>query len=108
MTNHVLVLTTVGSDEEAGRLAKAMVEQGLAACANVFSMVRSLYLWKGSLEDHVETLVLFKTRADGYAALEAGIREAHSYEVPEVLAIPIAEGSKAYLAWIDETVKKSG
>jgi len=106
MANHVLVLTSAGSDEEAGRIAQAMVERGLAACASLFSMVRSIYLWKGALEDHQETMILFKTRADAFPALEAAIREVHSYELPEVIAIPIEQGSRAYLSWIDETVTK--
>ena len=107
MADHLLVLTTIGSDEEAGRLAQAVIERNLAACANILSLVRSVYRWKDNVEDHIETLVLFKTRADQYEALEAAIREVHSYEVPEIIAIPIERGSKAYLGWIDECLKKA-
>jgi periplasmic divalent cation tolerance protein len=107
MADHLLVLTTIGSDEEAGRLARTVIERGAAACANILSLVRSVYLWKDAIEDHNECLVLFKTRADKYEALEATIREVHSYEVPEVIAFPIERGSKAYLAWIDEALART-
>jgi periplasmic divalent cation tolerance protein len=108
VAGYLLVLTTLGSEEEALQLAHRMVERNLVACANVLPAGRSLYRWKDSYEDHPETLVLFKTRADAYAALEKAIQEVHPYEVPEVIAIPVERGSAAYLSWIDQSVKPEG
>lgn len=106
MAEHLLVLTTIGSEEEAVRLGQALVERRLAACVNIEGSIRSLYLWKDKLEDHTEQILFIKTRADRYAALESAIRELHPYEVPEVIAIPIEKGSPPYLAWLNESVSK--
>lgn len=81
-----------------------LVEQRLVACVNVVGPVRSVFLWKGKVEDESELLLLMKTRADRYAELETAIQELHPYEVPEVIAIPIERGSQAYLSWVDESV----
>jgi periplasmic divalent cation tolerance protein len=100
----MLVLTTIGSEEDGARLARSLIEKRLVACVNVLGPARSLYMWKGKLEDDSERLLLMKTRADRYPELEAALQELHPYEVPEVLAIPIERGSGAYLSWIDENV----
>ena len=104
MTEHILVMTTVGSEEQAAKLARALVERRLAACVNVVSSVRSFYQWKGKLEDEGELLLLMKTRADRYPALEKAVHELHPYEVPELIVLPIESGSAAYLGWVDENV----
>ncbi len=104
MSQHLLVLTTIGSEEDAARLGRSLVEKRLVACVNMVGPVRSVFLWKGKVEDESERLLLMKTRADRYAELETAIQELHPYDVPEVIAIPIERGSQAYLSWVDDNV----
>jgi periplasmic divalent cation tolerance protein len=104
MADHLLALTTLGSEEDASKLARALVERRVAACVNVSGPVRSFYPWKGKLEDDREYLLLMKTRTDRFPELEAALDELHPYEVPELVAMPIERGSAAYLGWIDENV----
>lgn len=104
MSQYLLVLTTIGSEEDAARLGRSLVEKRLVACVNMVGPVRSVFLWKGKVEDESERLLLMKTRADRYAELETAIQELHPYDVPEVIAIPIERGSQAYLSWVDENV----
>ncbi|HLE21826.1 MAG TPA: divalent-cation tolerance protein CutA [Vicinamibacteria bacterium] len=104
LMSYLLVLTTVGNEEDAARLARSLVEKRLAACVNVLGPVRSFFVWKGKLEDDSERLLLMKTRSDRYPELEAALRELHPYQVPEVIAIPVERGWQAYLSWIDENV----
>ena len=104
MSQHLLVLTTIGSEKDAARLGRSLVERRLVACVNTVGPVRSVFLWKGKVEEESERLLLMKTRADRYAALETAIQELHPYDVPEVIAIPIDRGSQAYLSWVDENV----
>jgi len=104
VSQYLLVLTTIGSEEDAARLGRSLVEKRLVACVNMVGPVRSVFLWKGKMEDESERLLLMKTRADRYAELETAIQELHPYDVPEVIAIPIERGSQAYLSWVDENV----
>src|SRR5712691_493659 len=97
----VVVLVTAGSAEEAARIGRTLVEERLVACANVVGPIRSLYRWRDAVEDAAEHLLLLKARAADVAALDARVRALHSYEVPEVLALPVQAGSAAYLAWLD-------
>ncbi len=85
-------------------MGRSLVEKRLVACVNMVGPVRSVFLWKGKVEDESERLLLMKTRADRYAELETAIQELHPYDVPEVIAIPIERGSQAYLSWVDENV----
>ncbi len=85
-------------------MGRSLVEKRLVACVNMVGPVRSVFLWKGKVEDESERLLLMKTRADRYAELEAAIQELHPYDVPEVIAIPIERGSQAYLSWVDDNV----
>src|SRR5437867_9144490 len=96
----VVVLVTAGSADEAGRIGRALVEERLAACANVVGPIRSIYRWQGTVEDAPEHLLLVKARAVDVPALEARVRALHSYDVPEVLALPVRAGSAAYLTWL--------
>jgi len=100
----LLVVTTVGSAEQARALARAMVEQRLAACAQI-TAIESVYRWQGAVEHEPEWRVLFKTRADGYAALEAAIRERHPYELPAIHAIATQQAHAAYAEWVDESTR---
>jgi len=99
--NALLVLTNLPDRETAERLAGALVEQRVAACVNILAPCRSVYRWEGAVLREEEHPVLIKTTAERYAALEAAIRAAHPYELPEVIAVPIERGLPAYLAWVD-------
>jgi periplasmic divalent cation tolerance protein len=99
----VVVLTTLGAGTEAVELARALVEEGLAACVNVLPPMRSVYRWKGAVEVDTEQQVVIKTTAAGVAALEARLRALHPYELPEFLVLT-AGGSEAYLRWVAEAV----
>ncbi len=103
MTDKVVVLVTCGTRDEAGRIAKRLVERRLAACVNVLdARVRSTYRWKGKVETAEEILLLIKSSKKLFRAVRAEVERLHSYEVPEVIALPIADGSPAYLAWLAE------
>jgi periplasmic divalent cation tolerance protein len=105
MSRYLLVLTTIGSEKEAIRLGRSLVERRLVACVNDVGAVRSFFAWKGKLEDSSERLLLMKTRSDRYPELESALKQLHPYEVPEIIAIPIERGSKDYLQWIDDNVE---
>ena len=100
MTDSLLVFTMCGSEEEAGRVARRLVEQRLAACVAITPRVRSLYWWQNRVEQSEEWALTIKTRSSLYPLVEAAIRETHSYQVPEIIAVPIAAGLPAYLEWL--------
>jgi periplasmic divalent cation tolerance protein len=100
----MVVLTTCGNDEDASALAKLLVERRLAACVNAVSRVASTYRWKGEVLEDRETLLIIKTTATRFGALEQAIREQSKYELPEILALPVEAGGADYLAWIRESV----
>jgi periplasmic divalent cation tolerance protein len=100
MTDAVLVLTTLPNPDVAAELAKTVVGERLAACANILPALRSIYRWEGKVQDENEVLVLLKAHKRGFARLKARILELHPYEVPEVLALAVEEGHQAYLDWI--------
>lgn len=101
MTDKIVVLTTCDSEMLAEQLARHLVEHRLAACVNILPRARSVYRWQEKIEDAGEWVVLIKSRRDLFAALEAEIQNIHTFEVPEVIAIPIVDGSEAYLGWLD-------
>jgi len=98
----IVVYITAPGEEEAASLARALVEAKLAACANIVSNVRSIYSWQGNIEDDRELLMIVKTQRHLFDRLAAKVREIHSYDVPEIIAIPIVEGSPDYLRWLQE------
>lgn len=102
----VVVLVTAESADEAAGIGRTVVEERLAACANVVGPIRSIYRWRGAIEDAEEHLLLLKARAADVAALEARVRALHSYEVPEVLALPVRAGSRPYLDWLAESTRR--
>jgi periplasmic divalent cation tolerance protein len=106
MSEYLQVSTTVGSEEEAERIAAALIERRLAACVQVLGPVMSTYRWRGEVEREREWLCLAKTEASRYAELEATIGELHSYDEPELIATPIVAGSAGYLGWIDESLRR--
>lgn len=101
----LLVLTTCADAAEADALAASLVEEKLAACVNTLNPVVSTYRWQGRIEREQEVLVLIKTTADRFAALETLIRARSSYEVPEIIALPVTCGASAYLAWLKSSVQ---
>ncbi len=105
MSETIVVLTACGSRREAQKIAKALVEGRLAACAQVFVWrVRSTYRWKGKVESANEILVLIKTTRARFAAVSAMVKKLHSYDVPEIIALKIEDGSREYLKWIEDNV----
>lgn len=106
MTDKIIALTTCDSEEQAKRIAHRLIEQRLAACVNIVSNVRSVYRWKEKIEDAAEFLLVIKSRRDLFAALRAEIERIHTYEIPEIIAIPIVDGSEAYLGWFDRELSK--
>ena len=105
MADHLQVLTTVGSEQEADRISAALVERRLAACVQVAGPIASRYRWRGEVEEAREWQCLVKTEAGRYDEVEAAIRELHPYDEPEIVATPIVAGSAGYLAWISENVR---
>jgi periplasmic divalent cation tolerance protein len=104
MSDYIVVFCTVGQAEEAEALARALVEERLVACVNVGPAVTSIYRWKGQIERDDERLLVMKTRAARFEALRAAIVARHTYDVPEIIAVPLTAGHAPYLAWIDESV----
>ena len=98
--NTLLVLTNLPDRAGAERLAGALIEQRVAACVNILAPCRSVYRWQGAVQHDEEHPVLIKTTAERYPALEAAIRAAHPYELPEIIAVPIERGLPAYLDWV--------
>jgi periplasmic divalent cation tolerance protein len=97
---YVHVVTTVGSTDGAAALARSAVDARVAACAQVSGPIQSTYWWQGAVEEALEWVITFKATRAGYDALERHIRENHSYDTPEILALPILVGNPAYLAWV--------
>ncbi|MGB7541503.1 MAG: divalent-cation tolerance protein CutA [Burkholderiales bacterium] len=95
-----LVITNLPDRESAAKLARALVDKRLAACINILSPCRSVYRWRGAVEDAEEFPMLIKTSRSRYAELEAAIRAGHPYELPEIIAVPLAAGLPAYLEWV--------
>jgi periplasmic divalent cation tolerance protein len=98
----LLVLTNCPDEETAGRIARTLVENRLAACVNVLPEVESTYRWQGSVEQAVEVPLLIKCTRERYAALEEAIRQLHPYTVPEIVAVPVVVGLPSYLRWVAE------
>ncbi len=104
-TSYGVVLVSAGSQAEAVAIATALVKSQLAACVNLVP-IQSVYTWKGELQQEQEWQLLIKTDLSQFQTLEAKIRELHSYEVPEIIALPILAGSQPYLNWISESMQK--
>ncbi|MGB8932177.1 MAG: divalent-cation tolerance protein CutA [Anaeromyxobacteraceae bacterium] len=104
MTDAVVVLVTAPSADVAATIARAVVEERLAACGNVLPGLRSIYRWQGKVQDEAEVLLILKTQRRRFAELRDRILALHPYEVPEVLALPVEAGSDAYLDWIAQSM----
>lgn len=106
MTDKIVILTACGSSEEAERIARTLVEARLAACVNVLPGARSFYRWKGAVEESAEVLLLIKSSRALFPALRAQVEKLHSYELPELIALSVVEGSENYLAWMEEGLRR--
>lgn len=98
----IVVYITTSGEEEAARIAKILVEERLAACVNILKDARSIYRWQGKIEDEKESLMIIKTRKELFDSLKKRVKEVHSYTVPEIIALPIIEGSEDYMNWLKE------
>jgi len=105
MTNKIVVLVTCGSVKEAQQIGRTLVDRKLVACANILRVpVQSIYRWKNKIELAEEVLLLLKSSRSRFAAVESAIQKLHSYDLPEIIALPIAAGSRGYLDWISRSV----
>lgn len=105
MTNNRIALTTAGSQEEAQKIAQALVDRRLAACVNIVPQVRSIYRWQERVETAEEWLLVIKTTSNAFDRVRAVIRELHSYDLPECICLTIEDGSQEYLEWIASCVR---
>jgi len=104
MTQVKVVITTCGSEEEAQKIARELVERRVAACVNIVSPIQSVYRWQGKVESATEWLLLIKTTAEKFAAVRDAIGDLHSYDLPECIMVSIEDGSPEYLKWIEENI----
>lgn len=107
MTEKIIVFSNCGSEDEALGVARALIEGRLAACVNIVPGIRSVYPWKGAVQEDTEWMLVIKSTRPLFEQLSAALRKAHSYEIPEVLALPVVDGSKEYLDWMDREMGRS-
>ena len=101
MTDKIVVLSSCDSEEHAAELARHLVERRLAACVSIVPGARSVYRWKGAIEESVEWVLIIKSRRDLFHGLREELGKMHTYEVPEIIALPVVDGAENYLAWLD-------
>jgi periplasmic divalent cation tolerance protein len=104
MTDKRIVLTTAGSEEEARKIARALVERNLAACVNIVPQIVSIYRWQGTIEEAREWLLLVKTTDAAFEKVRQAIADLHSYELPECISFAIENGSSRYLHWLEKSI----
>ena len=104
-TPHIVVLVTTANREEAEKILDILLEARLVACGNILSEVASVFRWAGKIEKAEECLVLLKSRKDLFERIAEVVKKLHSYEVPEIIAFEIADGSEAYLNWLENSLK---
>ena len=102
--NHIVMLCTVPDQESGAKIARALVEERLAACVNLLPGVGSVYRWEGKVEEASEALLVIKTTAARFEAVKKRIKELHSYELPEIIAVSITAGSSEYLKWLTDSI----
>jgi len=107
MSAHVVVFITTGSVDEAQRIARILVKERVAACVNMVSPVQSVYRWQGRVQEDQEVLLIVKTAAEMLEKLATRVKQLHSCEVPEIIALPIVAGAEDYLHWMDEQTHPS-
>ncbi len=101
--SEIVVFITASNEDEAAKIAKALVEARLAACVNIIRSIRSIYSWQGKIEDDTEVLMIAKTQKALFDALSKKVKELHSYSTPEIIALPVVEGSEDYINWLRES-----
>jgi periplasmic divalent cation tolerance protein len=102
----IVVFITAQSEEEATKIGQVVVKDGLAACANIVPRIKSIFNWQGKLSEESETLMVLKTRVSLFAELAQTVQRLHSYEIPEIIALPIVTGLPSYLDWVRENTQK--
>jgi periplasmic divalent cation tolerance protein len=107
MTDKIVVFSTCSNPEDAARIARKLIDERLAACVNVSPGMRSYYRWKGAIEESEECLLIIKTSRDLFDRLRLELEKAHTYEVPEVVAVPVVDGAPNYLNWMEAELKTS-
>lgn len=105
MSEEIVILITAGSQDEAAKIARTLVDEHLAACVNVLSGARSFFFWEGRTQEAAETLMICKSRLPLMERIIARVKELHSYTVPEIIALPVAAGLPDYLRWVDDSTK---
>ena len=105
-TSYVVIFITAKDVDEAKKIARRLLEEKLIACANILSGVRSLFWWQGKVDDAEEALLIMKTRQRLFPKIRKTVQSLHSYDVPEIIALPLVDGNKEYLHWIDESVRE--
>ena len=105
MKEYIQVFTTTNKKDDAGKIARDLVEKRLAACAQVVGPIQSVYRWKGKIEEEEEWLCILKSRSDCYEKIEKRLKDIHPYEEPEILVFSVVKGSRSYLTWLDQQVK---
>jgi periplasmic divalent cation tolerance protein len=101
----IVIYVTCASKYQAHRIAKTLLDDRLIACANIISGIESRFLWKGRLDSAKEALIIMKTVMVNFRSVEKAVKELHSYDCPEIIAVPISNGSKEYLNWIEESIR---
>ena len=101
----IVVYITAQDEEEAVKISNAVVKEGLAGCVNIIRGIRSIYRWEGKVEDSAEVLMIVKTRRELFEHLVKRVKELHSYTVPEIIALPILNGSQDYLSWLTDVTE---
>ena len=105
-SGNIVVLITTATEEEAHRIAEILVKQRKAACVNIVPEVNSLFWWQGKLDSARESLLIVKTKASMFPKVVETVKEVHSYEVPEIIALPIISGNEDYLKWLDAAIEQ--
>jgi len=105
VSNHIIIYITTGSINEAKKIGRVLVEEKLVACSNIISPIRSIYRWQGKICDDKEALMVLKTKKKLFKQIIKRVEKLHSYDVPEIIAMPIIEGSSKYLSWLNEETK---
>jgi len=103
---HIIVLVTALNKEEAEKIAHSLLNERLIACANIIGPVHSLFWWQDKIDKAQEHIILMKTRKDLFSKLSEKVKSLHSYQIPEIIAIPIVEGFKPYMEWLESSLKK--
>ncbi len=104
---HIVVFITAPDEDTAAGIAKTLVGEELAACVNIVKDIRSIYKWQGKTEDESEVLMIAKTSRDMFSALEKKVKSMHPYDVPEIISVPIDQGSEQYVEWLSKAVSGS-